>query len=105
MLTTFSLKTGGLNLKLPSFLLGLCYFSIFGPPWPPPGPILPRFWKVRGSILEVFGAHFLLNFHVLGTHVFNNVTSMFKPFLLVLDGLVGLREAQRIIIFISTIFG
>ena len=54
MLTTFSLKTGGLNLKLPSFLLDLCYFSIWGPSWPPLGTIWARFWRVRGSILEVF---------------------------------------------------
>ena len=96
MLATFSLKIEVHCGMLPSFWLGLRYYSIFGASWPPPGPILAPFWRVRGSILEVFGAHFLLNFHVLGTHVFNNVTSMFKPFLLVLDGLVGLREASRV---------
>ena len=50
----FFAQDGGLNLKLPSFLLDLCYFSILGPSWPPLGTIWARFWRVRGSILEVF---------------------------------------------------
>ena len=44
----------------PSFLLGLCYFSIWEPSWPPLGAIWPRFWRVRGSILEVFGMLFFI---------------------------------------------
>ena len=33
MLATFSLKMGGPCGVRPSFLLGLCYFLIFGPPF------------------------------------------------------------------------
>ena len=60
MLATFSLKMGGPCGMLPSFWLGLCYFSIWGPSWPPLGAIWPRFWRVWGSILQVFGAHALI---------------------------------------------
>ena len=43
---------------LPSFLLGLCSFSMFLPSWPPLGAIWARFGKVWGSILEGFWARF-----------------------------------------------
>ena len=54
----FRLKWGGPNLKPPSFLLGLCYFSILGTSWPPLGAIWPRFWRVWDSILEGLGLDF-----------------------------------------------
>ena len=82
MLTTFSLKTGGLNLKLPSFLLDLCYFSIWGPSWPPLGTIWARFWRVWVSILEVFGVHFGGFWSRFGCHVACNFGTFFSCFLL-----------------------
>ena len=36
------------DLTPPSFLLGLCYFSIFWSSWPPLGPIWARFWEGLG---------------------------------------------------------
>ena len=58
MLATFSLKVGGRCGMLPSFLLGLCSFSVFWPSWLPLGTIWARFGKVWGSILEGFWACF-----------------------------------------------
>ena len=76
---------GGAPVGLrPLFCWVYVIFRFFGPPGPPPGPILARFWRVRGSILEVFGLHF------------GGFGAPFWTFL-VGDGLVGLREAQRII--------
>ena len=43
-----------------SFLLALCFFSVFWVSWPPLGALWARFGRVRASILEVFGAHFLI---------------------------------------------
>ena len=59
MLATFSLKIRRPNLTPGSFMLGLSFFSVFGASWPPLGALWARFGKVRASILEVFGAHFL----------------------------------------------
>ena len=51
---------GGFSSSL--FFVGSMLFFDFlvllAPSWPPPGPILARFWRVRGFILEVFGLHF-----------------------------------------------
>ena len=58
MLAYFSSKTGRSFLRPLSFLLGPCYFSILGPSRPNLGAVWPRFWRVWGSILEVFGAQF-----------------------------------------------
>ena len=65
MLATFSLKMGGAYGVLPSFLLGLCSFSVFWPSWPPLGAIWARFGRVRASILQVFGTRFLHDFQVV----------------------------------------
>ena len=54
MLATFSSKMGGADWRDLSPLLDLCYFSILGPSWPPLGAVWPRFWRVWGSILDVF---------------------------------------------------
>ena len=61
MLDTFSHKIRVRNFRLGCFLLGRCYFFVFGSSWLPLVPILGRFWRVRrvrGFILEVFGVHF-----------------------------------------------
>ena len=99
MLATFSLKIRQRYSREGWFMLGLSSFSVFGASWPPLGALWARFGRVRASILEVFGAHFLNNFQAFCTHFFSNLSPMLKHFLhknLVLDGLVGLREAQRI---------
>ena len=99
MLATFSLKIRRPNLTEGSFMLDLSFFSVFWASWPPLGALWARFGRVRASILEVFGAHFLHNFQVFCTHFFSNLSPMLKHLLhynLVCDGLVGLREAQRI---------
>ena len=82
---------------------GLCWVCLFfrfsGRPGPHLGALWARFGRVRASILEVFGAHVLQNFQVFCTHFFSNLSPMLKHLLhqnLVRDGLVGLREAQRI---------
>ena len=62
MLATFSLKTWRLRTSRGWFMLGLSSFSVFGASWPPLGALWARFGRVRASILEVFGAHFLHNF-------------------------------------------
>ena len=108
---------------LPSFFLGLCSFSIFWPSWPPLGAIWARFGKLWGSILDgfwvrfwkVFGLDFgkfsVLFWRLLATiwaYDSSWKTCSFNPFCwrLVLDGLVGLREAQRIsLIFLPILRG
>ena len=42
----------------PPFLLGLCYFSLFGSSWPPLGPIWARFWEGLGFHCGGFWAPF-----------------------------------------------
>ena len=63
------------------FLLGPSFFSVFGASWPPLGALWARFGRVRASILEVFGAHFLHNFQIFCTHFFNNLSLMLKHLL------------------------
>ena len=104
MLATFSLKMGRRCGVLPSFMLGLCYFSIFWPSWPPPGAIWARCWKVFSSNLKVlisfwlefegFLTGFGLDFECFPTG-FGGIV------FLVLDGLVGSREALRILVCIE----
>ena len=96
MLATFSFKMGQWGGTPPPFLLGLCYFSIFWSPWPPLDPFWARFWRVRASILEVFGVHFggfwchvACNFGIF-------LSCSFLKLPLVRGGLVGLREALTI---------
>ena len=109
MLGTISLKMGGACGVLASSLLGLCSLSVFWPSWPPLGAIWARFWEVLGSIWEGFGLEFgsfwwhLENRRLLLENLSLSFgsswkTCSFDPFCwrLVLDGLVGLREAQRI---------
>ena len=103
MLATFSLKMERPCGTLPSFLLGLCFFN-FLTSWPPLGAIWFRFWKVWGSILEVFQDGFgsILQVFQKGVgsilEVFQKGLGLnFGEFGRVLDGLVGLREALRII--------
>ena len=47
------------------------------PPWRLMGSILDG----RGSILKVFGSHFLHTFEICGPHFFNNLSLMLKHFL------------------------
>ena len=60
--------------------------------------IFYRFWRALGSILEVFGAYFLfflyINFGELKFSI--NLALCSSIVFLVLDGLVGSREALRI---------
>ena len=63
------------------FMLGLSSFSVFWASWPPLGALWARFGRVRASILEVFGAHFLHNFQVFCTHFFSNLSPMLKHLL------------------------
>ena len=83
-------------------MLGLCYISIFWPSWPPPGAIWARFWKVSGSILKVFQKSFWLEFEGFPTGFGLDFEGFPRRFggivFLVLDGLVGSREALRIVI-------
>ena len=58
MLATFSLKMERRCGTPPSFLLGLCSFSVFWASWPPLGAIWARFGKVWGSILEGYWGRF-----------------------------------------------
>ena len=79
MLATFSFNMRIGCGVLPSFLLGLCSFSFVGRT----GPLLAPFGLDlggRGSILQVFGAHFLYTFQVLGIHFFNNLSPMLEAF-------------------------
>ena len=62
MLATFSLKMGGRCGAPPSFVLGICCFSVLGLSWTPLGSVGldfggfgPPFWRFLGSILEVSG--------------------------------------------------
>ena len=113
MLATFSSKCGQLFPGAPPSLLDLCSFSFFWPSWLPLGAIWARFGRLWGSILEslwarfwkVFGLDFgkflVLFWKLLATiwaYDSSWKTCSFNPFCwrLVLDGLVGLREAQRI---------
>ena len=59
MLATFSLKIRRGYSREGSCLLDLSSFSVFGPRWPLLGALWARFGRVRASMLEVFGAHFL----------------------------------------------
>ena len=63
------------------FMLGLSSFSVFWASWPPLGALWARFGKVRASILEVFGAQFLHNFQVVGSHFFSNLSPVLKHLL------------------------
>ena len=81
MLATFSLKTRRRGTSRGWFMLGLSSFSVFGASWPPLGALWARFGRVRASILEVFGAHFLHNFQVFCTHFFSNLSPMLKHLL------------------------
>ena len=81
MLATFSLKTRRPIPRQPHFLLGLSSFSVFWASWPPLGALWARFGRVRASILEVFGAQFLHNFQVLGSHFFSNLSPVLKHLL------------------------
>ena len=78
MLATFSLKIRQRDLTHGWFMLGLSSFSVFGASWPPLGALWARFGRVRASILEVFGAHFLYNFQVCYTHFLSNLSPMLK---------------------------
>ena len=63
------------------FYVGSVFFSVFWASWPPLGALWARFGRVRASILEVFGAHFLHNFQVFCTHFFSNHSPMLKHLL------------------------
>ena len=45
-----------------AFAGSMLFFDIliFWSPWPHPSPVLARFWRVGGSILEVCGVHFFI---------------------------------------------
>ena len=81
MLATFSLKTRRRGTSRGWFMLGLSSFSVFWASWPPLGALWARFGRVRASILEVFGAHFLHNFQGLGSHFFSNLSPVLKHLL------------------------
>ena len=81
MLATFSLKIRRGYLTEGWFLLGLSSFSIFWASWPPLGALWARFGRVRASILEVFGAHFLHIFQGFGSHFFSNLSPVLKHLL------------------------
>ena len=81
MLANFSLKTRRRGTSRGWFMLGLSSFSVFGASWPPLGALWARFGRVRASILEVFGAHFPLNFQVFGFHFFSKLSPMLKHLL------------------------
>ena len=72
MLASFSFKMGRPCGTPPPFLLGLSYFSIWGPSWPHLGAVWARFWKVWASILEVFDLHFGGFWSRFGSHVLYN---------------------------------
>ena len=81
MLATFSLKIRQRYFGEGGVLLGLSFFSVFWASWPPLGALWARFGRVRASILEVFGAHFLHNFEIFCTHFFSNLSPMLKHLL------------------------
>ena len=81
LLITFSLKIRQRYLREGWFMLGLSSFSVFWPSWPPLGALWARFGRVRASILEVFGTHFLHNFQSLGSHFFSNLSPVLKHLL------------------------
>ena len=81
MLATFSLKIQHRYLTHGCFMLDLSFFSVFWASWPHLGALWARFGRVRVSILEVFGAHFLHNFQIFCTHFFSNLSPMLEHFL------------------------
>ena len=98
MLATFSLKMVRSNLKPPSFLLGLCHFSICLLSWPCLGAIWARFGKGWGSILEVFDSHFSILFVICLNHFYILQVSFFDP-LGKLTALLGkLMENPRLLL-------
>ena len=86
--------------RRPPFCWVYLIFRFFGRPGL--GPIWARFWRVWASILKVFWVHFGGFWSRFGSHVacnFGNFLSCsFLKLPLVRDGLVGLREGQRILI-------
>ena len=78
----FLQNTARLNAPRMFFFGSIFFFgfwSVLAPSWRPLGRA--RFGRVRASILEVFGAHFLHNFQVFCTHFFKHLSPMLKHLL------------------------
>ena len=100
MLATFSSKCGRLFPSAPRLLLGLCSFSFF---WP--SSLLAPFGLDLGGLGLGTGRcwpRFCKFLATVWAYDSSWKTCSFDPFCwrLVLDGLVGLREAQRFVLFL-----
>ena len=90
------LRDGKTHIFRSAVLAIFCVFlDVLTPSWRPLGSI----WEGSGLHLGCFWCPFSSQFPNFCTHIFSNLSPMLKHLLhlnLVCDGLVGLREAQRI---------